>query len=500
MVEELNSQKNYKELYKAFKFWWPYTERSSFSKDVWRSLTNNSSGIFQSGLNMMPCSTAPYSLLKNEFEKFQNIISSDDFLRVNTIDPIINTSNKTYMHVGGSCAIETGLVILINLTENSPKRIENILEAADIAPTFTHISGATLGGNNISVHLLETELWIQQLTSWGVKKEEAKIKVEGAFERIAKAVQKRSELINPDSNILNIDYKDIKTEEATLKWSRQFEVNYNDDARLLQVLYTYLGDSLSENIFSAIKRNEFKNYASRPTQNIVEAINPEFIPMRTKQVDHLNASPLLEIPLTEIAKNINEPITFPERLKRNPSSSFRYSSVLKMLRWNYYESINNKNHNVLSGFIDIPFGDKPAHQKVDWRTDMKGLNRLESSISSIYRLNNKNIYQHFELLEEFLQKNSRFDKEIFPLKTNIFLSHSFNFLWDKDFQNYLKLLKNLEEKKRSSGSTSLETRGKYIDEFKELTKMILPKIIEYYSWIYSLRNDYPSIRYKTLLN
>jgi len=144
-------------------------------------------------LMLNPNSIAPEDLSEDDLRRLLETLGPDGF-RIRSINPRLLEDGASPLPLGGSFAIETWGMKLLDPFKKQP---ENLIRLAGVllglAPTISHITGAILPAGEMGVHFIEDGLWGQRIEDeYGV--EDGRTKTTEAYQRIHAAVERRAKL------------------------------------------------------------------------------------------------------------------------------------------------------------------------------------------------------------------------------------------------------------------------------------------------------------------
>ncbi|PIY68517.1 hypothetical protein COY90_05605 [Candidatus Roizmanbacteria bacterium CG_4_10_14_0_8_um_filter_39_9] len=397
---------------------WKNNSQDKFGFDYWRS-QHFDGGNKKAMLFKVHQMKDPGDLSVQDFEKFVNHIGSADYIRVRVIPSDFTSSQLQHIPVGGSCVLETWAMKIIhellsikkddlNSTELKSKVERYILQITQMAPTMTHISGGVLGGQDDLIHLIESDMWTSLLQKWGIPENEAIGLVDSAYSRINESLTRRSKLININSEVHSVNFDSLNLKKSVREWLHSMGMEWKENFRLMEVLYTYLGEHQFENLTSALKSKLKLNGLSLRQKVGISRLLSYNTHTRMKQIDHLTVAEVMEIPQEEALKPIDAPVSKSkyENSHATGEDRYNYKCIVKMIRW--VQSTNTPNTRRV-GFADMPYGNQIAHQERNMGSIVKGkpgtqgyFNSLNDVLNSPTRLHHNNISEHLKYLESFL--------------------------------------------------------------------------------------------------
>lgn len=516
------------------KIWSKDSSSGEYGDDFWRTTRWNERDI--SGyLQSCPTAVDPINLSSKDFDRVIQQLGPD-YVRVRAI-PSQLLNNKSVIVAGGSCVLETWAMRTVSELNSaiakksvpSETLSDFVWSVINMSPTISHISGAVLSGQEVTVHYVESDMWIDRIAQYGIPRQEAQILVEEAYERINRAVTRRAKLINPKAQVVNVNFDELDLPKAVSRWFHKMGLEENDH-RVAEVIYTYDGPEQLDLLKNAlIKRLETnKNILTAvEKRSIVHILNRVDTHLRIKQIDHLRWGSM-DLP-KEVIIGIR-PMNNEEYIKYTNDYAFRMRVVMTQ----YIYTVNKQNNtNVMcAGFADLPAsGYAVQHESRNVGIKFKGIagtseftHSLRDHLASPARLHRNNIDKHLVFLQEYivehnsmrsaliaemksLQKESikrieEIRKELskkptyFPLSDNPFVHHAMQFLWDPDFIRFLQKAVFIHEE-RTSDKISREEANERV---RVLMYKIYPKIEAYINYLYG-RIDYPhAIRNSKVIN
>lgn len=501
-LESIIEGENRHERYKNFKAnvlgaIWPQDKNSGeYGADLWRALRWEK-GDISGYTHSTPMARDPSTVTPEQFENMVANVGSD-YLRVMLVPPQL-LQPTTIIPVGGSCAIETwGMRNIENIQTGIKKGIlpkEFLADAArkmvNIAPTITHISGAILSGQDASVHLLETGMWAERLTSYGIPEQETESLTDEAYKRINQAVARRAKLINPNAAVIPVNFDELPLKEAVGEWHAAIGTPYDPTYRLSEVAYTYDGPRQKELLLNAL-RNKIQNGNMTPEEKraIITLVDAQYH-VQLKQIDHLRWESM-GLP--------DEVITGRREMTPREKEKYENQYVYRMMTdtlTDVYKRHTTASKDVISvGFADLPYNTSVQHETRDVGLIFRGSTTngndsksiamfrqsLEKSLdpNNPVRLHRLNIDAHLAFLRSHFRENE-FDtqpKEVrdwivnFPLSKNPFVVHSMDHRYDKDFNLFLINAVVLQ----TARSNGIMERQQANQEMRRLTAGIYPKL------------------------
>jgi len=87
------------------------------------------------------------------------ILGHDGF-RIRSINPRLLEPGIIPLSLGGSCAIETWGMRLLDPLKHSPEALRELADTLlSLSPTISHVTGAILPVGEMGVHFIEDGLW-----------------------------------------------------------------------------------------------------------------------------------------------------------------------------------------------------------------------------------------------------------------------------------------------------------------------------------------------------
>ncbi|MCS7093465.1 MAG: hypothetical protein NZL96_03545 [Patescibacteria group bacterium] len=354
-------------------------------------------GIPQYYLIFNPNPSSPDELSEDQLSLLQKKIGPD-FFRLRAVSGSLLQKNSFPLAVGGSCAIETWGVRLINaLGKGNDETKASLAEfLLSLAPTMTHATGAILPAGELGVHLIEDALWGQRIEdTYGVEK--GRKKTEEAYERIHRVAARRCQLAtgNPYYRLIPIKFEELDLLEHLKEWFKQMGIDFDPQFGIAQVIYTYVGPNLLTLLKKALRKSGLPNYE----------IDPFNMACRLKQIDHndwdATMAELKGIILGETPNDKQKSL-----LEKYP---FRAGlTIAKWVRENY-----EKNPSQPSGFFDFPYDGKILHM-AGFHVPTNDPGEIANKILSIKNdprlLRFGNLDQHLDYLDGYLKEEFNLER------------------------------------------------------------------------------------------
>jgi len=326
----------------------------------------------------------PYALEELSSER-QGILAQNvgpDFLRLRTIPLELTRDGNRPLVVGGSCAIETwGMRLIEKLKQGQKETIPQIAESLlSMAPTWSHVTGALLTGADVAVHYWEDRLWAQRLSEWGVA--DAQELVRAGYKRIHEAVARRARLINQNSVLLDVSFDDLDLHEGPIqRWCQDLGLPYNPQFGIADVMYTYLGTEILQLVRRAVRRRHPELY---------RLVRDKTHHTRIKQIDHNDwDSGVADIKSIILGGEPNEH-------QRKLLEGYPFQFGVKLASW--VRTGGGRSQALVGGFFDMPGDGQVAHMQ----PDIWGARTILEQVSSSVRLTSRNVERHFAFLEGYL--------------------------------------------------------------------------------------------------
>ncbi len=361
-----------------------------------------------------PAGRDPANLTPDEFGIMVTKVGTPDYVRLRSVPPQVLDPDMNPMHVGGSCVIETwgertmkeeraGIKAGLLPEELLP---ETARQLVDLAPTITHASGALLGGYDRGVHLIETDMWAQRIAEdYGVPREEADQITQDAYRRIHDLVQRRSQLINPDSVLVPVNFDELGLPKAIEQWMESMGVPYDPGFRVAEVIHTYVGPQQLDLVKGAIQRQLDADGHSGPVRQAMEALMQSTHHLRGKQVDHLRWGSM-DLP-KEVIMGLREPTEEEqEKMVNDPA----YARGIYIMSDVYRRHMDGNPTSIAAGFADLPTHGKQVQHET--RINFNGrpgtpdetkafLASVERQFTDPARLHRKNVPEHLSYLRSY---------------------------------------------------------------------------------------------------
>ncbi len=430
---------------------WPFLSDSlsresppPYCRYIWSAREPNNQ---YSSHNMVPDAVDISQIAPEDFELLVNY-AGQDYVRTRFVSGSLLEhlkNGQTVISGGGSCIAETGDMTVINLLRDSlTKRYGHISEKHDQLlswfgreiirrnPTMTQISGASLGGQDGVVLLVESDMWSETFASLGIPKEEALPMVLGAYEKVYDSFRKRSQLINPGSTVVPVNFDELDLPNRVRQWLRSFGCEWDERIRVFEVIYTYGADTMPDAVKQALYKRLQKNNTEEHSDTIDGWLSSRMW-ARAKQADHFIAEENSGVHVRDIQQSIDSAIPFPKRFDIPQQELARlspqkredyqvrinhYTALIKMLRWVWNQHQNNGSTPSIGalGFADLPGPHNyVAHQFPDWGGPIGALIQeigwaydidaaktiLLRYLDSEQRLHRLNFSSHFAYLQRF---------------------------------------------------------------------------------------------------
>ncbi len=423
------------------KIWPPTSESGEYGDDFWRSARydkrlqpDSLPADWISGYTQFsPQGRDPLNLTPEQFETVVENLGTSDYIRMRSIPPQIMEPGVSLAQVGGSCAIETNgmrtladisahIDILKSQLTDPPIGSENATILTQIgvdrrllvdfaktsvamAPTVSHISGAMLGGYDVGIHYLETDMWTERLIKeFGITHAEAAPMILDAYHRIHDAVQRRSKLINPNSKILAVNFDELKLDPVINKWAVSMDLDLNDH-RVIEVIYTYIGPEQLSLLKEAVCERQEHGQLTEEQLLAAETIMDAYLHVRGKQMDHLRWGSM-NLP-KEVIMGLR-PMNDEEQQKFKTDYAYRMGVII--MADVYRRHTEGKPTSVALGFADLPAqGNGVQHESRDVGFIFNGQSPDQSEfMESVWqqlnnpaRLNRLNVDAHLALLRRY---------------------------------------------------------------------------------------------------
>lgn len=345
-------------------------------------------------LVMNPAPWAPEERAAHEFDHLTNHVGRDAW-RMRAGDDLLYGNSVNVLPVGGSCAIETwGTRTIERVRQHETDRLSAVAERLlEMAPTFSHATGALLTGGRHGVHFIEDRLWASRLTQWGLT--DAARKVRTAYDRIHAAVERRARLINPEVVLTAINFDELELRDGPIRrWFSEMGIEDDESFGIAEVLYTYCGPELRD-IVSKLLRQGGHLWG----QDVTHVV-------RLKQVDHNDWDSSMD----RVAKGIvlNGGV-LPE------DATYAVRTGIAVARW--VRRHRETNPSRVAGFFDMPYGSGPIHMVPNLPA---ANNTTDALIASPVRLWHGNLDEHLAYLQTMLEPViTRTEGEAFTAGVNL---------------------------------------------------------------------------------
>lgn len=512
-LEGIINGENRHERYKNFilnvlgKIWPRDKDSGEYGDDFWRA-TRHQEGEISGYTQSSPLARDPINTTPEEFENMALNLGAD-YLRVRSVPPQL-LKRVSIIPTGGSCPIETwGMRNMKDIQTGIKKGIlekDTLASTAEqivnLAPTITHISGALLSGQDVSVHYIESDMWAESLVSYGISEEKAQILIQDAYDRIHEAVARRAKLINPNATMIPVDFDELGLRDTVAEWFNQIGTPYDPNRRIAEVIYTYNGPRQKELLIKALNNIIQEGKLTSEEKEAVASLLGSKYHVRGKQIDHLRWGSM-DLPKDVIIGK--REMTSKERVKYQDDPLYRMGIDINK---DIFERHTKGNPDVLCvGFADLPYNTAVQHEYRNLGVNFSGspsnpaekdkfIQSLQKSVdqNNPIRLHRLNIDKHLSFLKaHFLENGGNQSKELnnwialFPLSKNMFIAHGMQFLWDPDFVLFFKKAVELQVG-RSNGSIGRPEANQAI---KRLMAAIYPKLEAYLLYMYG-KIEYPA--------
>lgn len=324
-----------------------------------------------------------------------------DFFRLRAINPGILKGD--FLPLGGSCAIETWGMELLNSLKKYPELRARLAEVLlSFAPTISHVTGAILATGNFGVHFIEDGLWGQRIED-EYRVQNGRSKTTQAYQKIHEAVERRAKLASGDPNyqLIPVNFDELGLLEGPLeRWFEEMGMEFDPNFRIAQVIYTYVGPELLE-----LVKNSLITRHGIP-QKLLETYT---IATRLKQIDHNDwDATMAELKPIILGEPPTEKQT--ELLKNYP-----FAAGLAIAKWIRDNIPFNRSQP--SGFFDLPYDGRMYHMRNFYRPT--GPDEIEDLILRLQNdpriLREGNLETHLQYLRGFLEI-SPIDRTLPPQK------------------------------------------------------------------------------------
>lgn len=408
------------------KIWRPGTDSGEYGDDFWRASRYND-GDVSGYIQFQPTAVDLINLDPDQFETAVSNLGTQDYVRVRSIPSQLATDEATVIPVGGSCAIETwGMRITTEIRAGieagilMPEMLPNVArQMLEMAPTISHVSGAVLSGQPATVHLIEDDMWAARITDYGVSEEEASARVSQAYQRINAAVARRAKLINPDAEVIQVNFDELDLKPALTNWFSELGIPYDSSHRVLEVIQSYVGPNQLEMVKTAI-RKQLANGSLNPEQSAaaLPLLEAQYH-MRGKQIDHGRWGSMF-IPKDVI---IGERDLNPEETDRF-NADYAFAAALSIMRSVHYQHSNGGTQSLVSLFADLPsYRNSVQHQDRDVGISFTGrpgeesfMQSVDASLSNHRRLHRLNVDEHLAWLATLTEDNTVKREELISAK------------------------------------------------------------------------------------
>lgn len=394
---------------------WPNEQNSGdWGRDLWR-LPRRDTGDIGASPNFVPTALDPLKLYGDSFEHMVQQLGSPEYVRVRMVSPELMREGTIPLPTGGTCvAAETFAMRTMSEVsagvENGTAPKEMLTDLArtyvEMAPTMTHISGGlTVTGQEAAVHFWESDMWIDRLTQWGLPRDEARQRVLAAYERTHEAIARKARLINPDAQLIAVDFDELDIPAGIHEWFGTMDMEWDPSTRVFEVLYTYLGPGMTDRVQTALRRKLETDSLSTEQRDAVQKLLRANRSTRHKQIDHMDWAGQ-GIPM-EVVTGMRD-FTEDERVRYEEEYPFR--AGFTAFRWTHTHSINGgMPQTALVGGIDLPYGTTIAHENREMGVAVSSLiepeywEQVDAAVNNPARLHRRNVPDHFLYLEEFLR-------------------------------------------------------------------------------------------------
>lgn len=356
----------------------------------------------------------PFFLAELDTNKLNHLINlfGPDIMRANIVGANLLETDYWPLVTGGACILETWATRLLDkpiLKKNPGLRSEALHFLLKNAPYYSHVTGTMIAGSNAEYSVMydETFPWFLAVhdlgkqpglthKQWNVGMAEEMCKE--FYDEIYAATQRRSTMVSGNGlQILRLPFADLQLEkEGHLKsWFLEYSAavpsefkhflptHYDGDSFLgAHVRYTYVGPQILQIVKNRIAA-------------LGVDLNRFDIHVRTKQDDHLTEG-----------KRINRILL--EGIQREDKGFLnKYSNICDLAIYFWHMQSWHKKPNGFIGFTDLSFKGNIVHDTINLATghnsDPKSEEDLWDLLNSPLRLHKRNIDQHFEYLNRYIQ-------------------------------------------------------------------------------------------------
>lgn len=411
--------------------WSPDKQSGNFGEyndDLFRS-TRFSKGDVHAYTQSSPFGIDPQFLSNEQFETVVTHLDTPDYVRVRSVPPQLFDKNSACVPTGGSCVIETHGMRTINeiqkgIKENQiqPTCLTDVVrQLIDLAPTITHISGALLGGHTHAVHYIESDMWAEKITDYGVSPTEAYQIVNDAYERIHDAVSRRTLLINPEATLIPVNFDELDLTHALHEWFHTFDMVFDPSYRVAEVIYTYDGPKQLDLLKNALRKQLENNQLGEKEKSAIKNILQSSYHMRVKQTDHLRWGSM-KLPKEFIMAL--RPLTQDEQEKYEKDYAYRMG--IHIMKEVYKAHKNNSATSIAVGFADLPsFYNEVQHESRNVGVNFRGkpgdeqfAESVKTYINSPARLNRNNVVEHLAFLRSYTVHSENEQKNLLLREMN----------------------------------------------------------------------------------
>jgi hypothetical protein len=295
-----------------------------------------------------PNSIAPEDLSEDDLRRLLKTLGPDGF-RIRSINPRLLEDGASPLPLGGSCAIETWGMKLLDPFKKQPENLRRLAEALlSLAPTISHITGAILPAGEMGVHFIEDGLWGQRIED-EYKVEDGRTKTTEAYQRIHAAVERRAKLAtgNPEYRLYPVRFEELHLLEGPLqRWFEEMGLDFDPNFGIAQVIYTYVGPELLDLVKQALINNHGISPADLSRFNLAA---------RLKQIDHNDwDATMSQLKKAILTGEIDDSV-------KGLLEKYPFRAGLQIAHW--IRDTASANTSAPSGFFDLFLGGKIYHMR-----------------------------------------------------------------------------------------------------------------------------------------
>jgi len=294
----------------------------------------------------------------------------------------------------------------------------------DFAPTMSHISGGILSGQDSLVHLVESDMWSERIAEYGIEKPEADELINQAYSRICDAIARRARLINPDAEVIHVNFDDLDLVGSLTDWFQTMDIPYDPSHRVWEVIETYIAPAQRDLLRKALTtRLDTDTTLSEGERAAIQSLLAAKYHMRGKQIDHGRWGSM-NLPKEVIVgqRELNEDEIAAHGSEGN--IDYAWMTGLRVMRDVYLRHTQGNPTSIVTLFADIPgykstvqHQDREMGQRFNGRPgDEKFLASLNACLENPRRLHRGNVEDHIAFLSLFTEDNEQQRRDLIRQK------------------------------------------------------------------------------------